>query len=100
MKQLELRTKQITVLNEMAALLQSSGTVQEACVVVADCVQKLFPETLSGALYLFRSSRDLVEAAVRWGKKDALTPTFLPMHAGLCATGSLTGVAGALSANI
>ena len=78
MKELEFRTTQITELNEMGALLQCSGTVQEACVVVADCVQKLFPESPSGALYLFRSSRDLIEAAVRWGKKDAFAPTFPP----------------------
>jgi diguanylate cyclase (GGDEF)-like protein/PAS domain S-box-containing protein len=77
-KELELRTKQITELNEMGALLQCSGTVQEACVVVADCVQKLFPEAPSGALYLFRSSRDLIEAAIRWGKMDAVAPTFPP----------------------
>jgi len=77
-KELELRTKQITALNEMGALLQCSGTVQEAFVVARDCVHKLFPEAASGALYLFRSSRDLVEAAVRWGKKDMLAPTFPP----------------------
>ncbi len=77
-KELELRTKQMTELNEMGALLQCSGTVQEACVVVANCVQKLFPEAPSGALYLFRSSRDLIEAAVRWGIKDMLAPTFPP----------------------
>ena len=77
-KELELRTKQMTLLNEMGALLQCSGTVQEACVVVADCVQRLFPEAPSGALYLFRSSRDLIEAAVRWGKRDGLAPTFPP----------------------
>jgi diguanylate cyclase (GGDEF)-like protein/PAS domain S-box-containing protein len=77
-KELELRTKQMTVLNEMGTLLQCSGTVQEACVVVAGYVQKLFPEAPSGALYLFRSSRDLIEAAVRWGKRDGLAPTFPP----------------------
>lgn len=77
-KEMELHTKQMAALNEMAALLQCSGTVQEACVVVADCVQKLFSEAPSGALYLFRSSRDLVEAAVRWGKRDELAPTFPP----------------------
>jgi PAS domain S-box-containing protein len=77
-KELELRTKQMTELNEMGALLQCSGTVQEACVVVANCVQKLFPESPSGALYLFRSSRDLIEAAVRWGERDMLAPTFPP----------------------
>jgi diguanylate cyclase (GGDEF)-like protein/PAS domain S-box-containing protein len=77
-KELELRTNQISALNEMGSLLQCSAAVPEACVVVANFVQKLFPEAPSGALYLFRSSRDLVEAAVRWGKKDALTPTFPP----------------------
>lgn len=76
--ELELRTKQITALNEMGSLLQCSATVQEACVVAGDCVHKLLPEVASGALYLFRSSRDLVEAAVRWGKKDMLAPTFPP----------------------
>lgn len=76
-KELELRTKQTTSLNEMGALLQCSGTVPEACVVASNCVQKLFPESRSGAVYLFRSSRDLIEAAVRWGK-DALAPTFPP----------------------
>ncbi|HZW80468.1 MAG TPA: diguanylate cyclase [Candidatus Deferrimicrobiaceae bacterium] len=77
-KELELRTKQMSAMNEMGDLLQCSGTVQEACVVVSHFVQKLFPEAPSGALYLFRSSRDLIEAAVRWGKKDVLAPTFPP----------------------
>ena len=77
-RELELRTKQMTSLNEMGSLLECSGTVKEACAVVANSVQKLFPDAPSGALYLFKSSRDLVEAAVRWGKKDALAPTFPP----------------------
>jgi diguanylate cyclase (GGDEF)-like protein/PAS domain S-box-containing protein len=75
-RELEVRTKQMTSLNEMVALLGCSGTVKEACAVVASSVQKLFPDTPSGALYLFKSSRDLVEAAARWGKRDALAPTF------------------------
>jgi diguanylate cyclase (GGDEF)-like protein/PAS domain S-box-containing protein len=79
-KELELRTKQMTSLNQMGSLLASSETVKEACTVVANSAQKLFPEAPSGALYLFRSSRDLVEAAIRWGKGDALAPTF-PPHA-------------------
>ncbi len=76
-KELEHRTKQMTLLNEMGSLLQCSGTVHEACVIVANFVQKLFPEAPSGALYLFRSSRDLVSAGVQWGS-DALRPTFPP----------------------
>jgi diguanylate cyclase (GGDEF)-like protein/PAS domain S-box-containing protein len=77
-KELELRTKQTISLNEMGSLLASSGTVKEACDVVAKSVHKLFPDAPSGALYLFRSSRDLIEVAVRWGKNCALAPTFPP----------------------
>jgi diguanylate cyclase (GGDEF)-like protein/PAS domain S-box-containing protein len=77
-RELELRTKQTISLNEMGSLLACSSMVKEACDVVAKSVHKLFPEASSGALYLFRSSRDLIEAAVRWGKKDVLAPTFPP----------------------
>ncbi|MGA9509725.1 MAG: diguanylate cyclase [Candidatus Sulfotelmatobacter sp.] len=77
-KELGLRTKEMSALNEMASLLQCSRTVEEACVIVVDFVRKLFPEAPSGALYLFRSSRELIEAASRWGKKDVLAPTFPP----------------------
>jgi diguanylate cyclase (GGDEF)-like protein/PAS domain S-box-containing protein len=77
-KELEVHTRQISLLNEMGSLLQCSGTVQEACVVVGNFVQRLFPEAPAGALYLLRSSRDLVEAGARWGKRDALAPTFPP----------------------
>ena len=77
-KELGLRTKQTTSLNEMGSLLAASGTVEEACAIVADSVQNLFPKAHSGALYLLKSSRDLIEAAVRWGKKDVSAPTFPP----------------------
>jgi len=77
-KELGRRTEEMTSLNEMGSLLACSGTVQEACAVVADSVQKLFPDAPSGALYLFRSSRDLIEAAVRWGQRDISAPTFPP----------------------
>jgi diguanylate cyclase (GGDEF)-like protein/PAS domain S-box-containing protein len=75
-KELELRTRQMTLLNEMGSLLACSGNVKEAGAVVANSVQKLFPEAASGALYLFKSSRDLIAAAIRWGKRDTLAPTF------------------------
>jgi diguanylate cyclase (GGDEF)-like protein/PAS domain S-box-containing protein len=78
-KELELRTKQMTSLNEMGSLLECCGTVKEACAVVANSVQKLFPELPSGALYLFKSSRNLVEAVLRWGTtSSASEPTFSP----------------------
>ena len=77
-KELELRTRQMTSLNEMGAMLASSGSVKEACAVVANSMQKLFPESPSGALYLFRSSRDLLEAAIRWQNSKGLAANFLP----------------------
>lgn len=77
-KELELRTKQMSALNEMGALLECSGNVHDACSVVSDSVQKLFPEARSGSLYLFRSSRNLVEAAARWGASGSSESTFLP----------------------
>ena len=77
-KELELRTNQMTLLNEMGALLECSGAAREACAVVANSMQKLFPEAPFGALYLFKSSRNLIEAAIRWGKTAVSEPTFPP----------------------
>lgn len=77
-KELELRTKQMTLLSEMGSLLECSNTVKEASAVVANSVQKLFPEASSGTLYLFKASRNLIEAAVRWGETGVSEPTFLP----------------------
>jgi diguanylate cyclase (GGDEF)-like protein/PAS domain S-box-containing protein len=77
-RELELRTKQMGFLNEMGSLLECSGNVQDACCVVAESIQKLFPEACSGALYLFRSSRNLVETAARWGATGTSESTFLP----------------------
>jgi diguanylate cyclase (GGDEF)-like protein/PAS domain S-box-containing protein len=76
--ELQLRTQQMTLLSEMGDLLECCGTTQEACAVVAQSMQKLMPEALSGTLYLFRSSRNLVEAAVRWGDDNVSAPLFSP----------------------
>ena len=76
--ELQLRTKQMTLLSEMGDLLECCGTTQEACAVVAQSVQKLLPEARSGTLYLFKSSRNLVEAAVRWGNTGASEALFAP----------------------
>jgi diguanylate cyclase (GGDEF)-like protein/PAS domain S-box-containing protein len=77
--ELQLRTQQMTLLSEMGDLLECCGTTQEACAVVAQSVQKLLPEALSGTLYLFRSSRNLVEAAVRWGDDSVSEALFAPV---------------------
>ena len=69
--ELELRTQQMALLNEMGGLLECCATTQEASAVVSRSVQKLFPEASSGTLYLFRSSRNLVETAVSWSSSSA-----------------------------
>ena len=75
--ELQVRTRQMALLNEMGDLLECCSDIPEACAVVSQSVQKLFPEAGSGALYLFRSSRNLVESAVRWGKAQS-EPVFPP----------------------
>jgi diguanylate cyclase (GGDEF)-like protein/PAS domain S-box-containing protein len=77
-RELQLRSDQMSLLNEMARLLECCQTTQEASVVVGGSMQKLFPETLSGRLYLFRSSRNLLEAAAQWGKVSASEMLFAP----------------------
>ncbi len=76
--ELQVRTKQMTLLSEMGDLLECCGNTQEACSVVAQSVQKLLPEALCGALYLFRSSRNQVETAVRWGGASVSEAAFAP----------------------
>jgi diguanylate cyclase (GGDEF)-like protein/PAS domain S-box-containing protein len=76
--ELQLRTHQMTLLNEMGDLLECCGTIKEACVVVSQSVRKLLPEATSGTLYLFRSSRNLVEAAAQWGDAGASVGLFAP----------------------
>jgi len=77
-KELELQTDQMSLLNEMAGLLECSATTEEACAVVGEFSRKLFPEAVSGALYTFRASRNLVESAIWWGSSDGWHPVFTP----------------------
>ena len=77
-EELQLRTKQMTVLNEMGSLLECCGTVPEACAVVSQSMQKLLPAALSGTLFLYQSSPNQVEAAVSWGGTSPSEPIFAP----------------------
>jgi diguanylate cyclase (GGDEF)-like protein/PAS domain S-box-containing protein len=77
-REMEVQTDQMSLLNDMAGLLECCATVQEACSVVDQFARKLFPEASSGALYTFRASRNLVEAALSWGHPDGWYPAFAP----------------------
>jgi diguanylate cyclase (GGDEF)-like protein/PAS domain S-box-containing protein len=75
--ELQLRTQQMTLLSEMGDMLECCHSHDEASTVVSDYVQKLFPEALSGTLYLFRSSRNALEAAARWGDASSSAKQFV-----------------------
>ena len=76
--ELEMRTKEMTLLNEMGNLLECCATIEEATSVVVRSVQKLFPDATSGSLYMFRSSRNVLETAANWGATGASETLFPP----------------------
>lgn len=76
--ELEVRATQMTLLNEMGGRLECCITLKEACTVISQSLQKLFPEARSGTLYLFRPSRKAVEAATFWGDISISDPLFAP----------------------
>lgn len=77
-RELELQTDQMSMLNELAGLLECCATTKEACTVVIQSARKLFPEAAAGTLYTFRASRNLVEAAASWGNNGIQEPVFSP----------------------
>lgn len=64
---LKLRNRQITLLNDMGDLLESCVSVSDACAVLGEYAERLFPE-LSGAMYSLTESRNLLEIISIWGE--------------------------------
>jgi diguanylate cyclase (GGDEF)-like protein/PAS domain S-box-containing protein len=77
-KQLQLRTQEMTLLNEMGSLLQRGDTVEEASQTVVNSLQKLFPGVFSGTLYLFQTSRQILQSAGHWGRQSCSEAIFRP----------------------
>jgi diguanylate cyclase (GGDEF)-like protein/PAS domain S-box-containing protein len=77
-KELELQTEQMSMLNDMGRLLECCATTKEAGTVIAQSIPRLFPAAMSGTLYTFRASRNLVEASVSWGNLPSSEPIFAP----------------------
>jgi diguanylate cyclase (GGDEF)-like protein/PAS domain S-box-containing protein len=65
--ELQRRTSEMSLLNEMRDWLECCVSEKETCAVVEYSVQRLFPESLSGTIFLFKSSRNILEGAVGWG---------------------------------
>jgi diguanylate cyclase (GGDEF)-like protein/PAS domain S-box-containing protein len=76
--ELQLRTNQMTQLNEMSALLQSCASTDEAYAVVGQFGRKLFPVATAGALFIFRPSRRTLEAGAHWGQTCVSEAVFSP----------------------
>jgi diguanylate cyclase (GGDEF)-like protein len=65
------------VLSELIDLLQACRTAAESGNMLRNFGQKLFPHEC-GAIYVYRSSRNLLELAASWGSEDEAPPMFTP----------------------
>jgi diguanylate cyclase (GGDEF)-like protein len=77
MEELESRNQEAGTLSEMADLLQSCFTLEEASGVIASSAQKLF-QGFSGALLVFSASRNVLEATTTWGPSSPAERVFSP----------------------
>jgi len=77
--ELEERTAEMNQLSEMGEQLQSCQTIEEACAISAQYIQRIFPDS-HGALYLINSSKNLAEAAEMWGDQVSTEKIFTPLN--------------------
>lgn len=77
MRELESRNREAGTLSEMADLLQSCFTLEEASGVITSSAQKLF-HGFSGALLVFSASRNVLEAVTNWGLNSKAERVFNP----------------------
>ena len=77
MGELESRNLEASALSEMADLLQSCFTLEEASGVIASSAQKLF-HGFSGAMLVFSASRNVLEAVTTWGPSSPAERVFSP----------------------
>ena len=77
MSELESRNREAGTLSEMADLLQSCFTLEEASGVITSSAQKLF-HGFSGGLMVFSASRNVLEAATTWGPSSPVERVFSP----------------------
>jgi diguanylate cyclase (GGDEF)-like protein/PAS domain S-box-containing protein len=75
---LQRRTVEMEFLNDMRDWLECLETEREVGLAVAESMPKLFPECISGAMYLLRSVEEVAEAEICWGEARTLEPMFAP----------------------
>src|SRR6202044_2777631 len=77
MGELESRNLEAGSLSEMADLLQSCFTIEEASGVIASSAVKMFPG-FSGAVMVFSASRNILEVNTTWGRSSTMERAFSP----------------------
>jgi diguanylate cyclase (GGDEF)-like protein len=76
-RELERRTRENSLLNELGAQLQICLTLEEAYRIIGHAAERLFPG-FSGALYLLNPSRSLLESTIDWGSLPRHPNSFSP----------------------
>jgi diguanylate cyclase (GGDEF)-like protein/PAS domain S-box-containing protein len=77
--ELEMRNREITLLNEMTDLLQTCIDVAEAYTVVSQSLPQIFT-TESGALYALSESHNFLESVASWGDTERMEKVFRPQE--------------------
>jgi diguanylate cyclase (GGDEF)-like protein/PAS domain S-box-containing protein len=75
--ELEQRSREMTLLNEMGDILRACLTTEEAYDVIVRVAQQIFPAKV-GALYVIAASRNVVEAVAVWGNPAMAEQSFSP----------------------
>lgn len=76
----------MTLLSEMAQLLQASRNLEEAYSVVGQNLRQLFPHE-AGAVCVLSASRNYVEAIALWGEPPSTERVFAPDDCWRCDAG-------------
>jgi len=76
-EKLETLNTEMKLLGQMVQLLQSCQSVEDTSSVITSTMQQLFPDN-SGALFIFRNSRNLLELVGEWNNPPLQAPTFAP----------------------
>jgi diguanylate cyclase (GGDEF)-like protein len=76
-EELQRQNREISVLTEMAELLQASRTADEAYEAISRSGELLLPDS-AGAVHVIKPSRDLVTVVASWGPQPDSRPSFEP----------------------
>jgi len=91
--ELEGRSREISLLNELGELLHACVTASEAYAVTTRFAHELLPDT-SGALCLFAGTVELLETAGTWGAAGPVDGTFPPQDCWALRRGRTHAVVG------